>query len=59
MDYKSSMNKGISVLDYLTKVIITKCPHIAALEEDLKHVQQASRGISFHWSRYSHLVKSK
>lgn len=43
MDYKSSMNKRISVLDYLTKVIITKCPHIAALEEDLKHVQQASR----------------
>jgi len=59
MDYKSSVNKRISVLDYLTKVIITKCPHIAALEEDLKHVQQASRGISFHWSRYSHLVKSK
>ena len=48
MDYKSSVNKRISVLDYLTKVIITKCPHIAALQEDLKHVQQASRGISFH-----------
>ena len=59
MDYKSSVNKRISVLDYLTKVIITKCPHIAALEEDLKHVHQASRGISFHWSKYSHLVKSK
>lgn len=43
MDYKSSVNKETSVLDYLTRVIIKKCPHIAALEEDLKHVKDASR----------------
>ncbi|XP_078355978.1 formin-A-like [Oculina patagonica] len=43
MDYKSSVNKTTSVLDYLTRVIITKCPHIAALEDDLRHVEQASR----------------
>lgn len=45
MDYKSSVNKTTSVLDYLTRVIIKKYPHIAALEDDLRHVQQASRGI--------------
>lgn len=44
MDYKSSVNKATSVLDYLTRVIITKCPHIAALEDDLRHVEQASQG---------------
>lgn len=44
MDYKSSVNKATSVLDYLTRVIITKCPHIAALQDDLKHVEQASQG---------------
>ena len=45
MDYKSSVNKATSVLDYLTRVIITKCPHIAALQDDLKHVEQASQGL--------------
>lgn len=45
MDYKSSVNKTTSVLDYLTRVIIKKCPHIAALKDDLRHVQKASRGI--------------
>lgn len=43
MDYKSSVNKTTSVLDYLTRVIIKKCPHIAALEDDLRHVKDASR----------------
>ncbi|XP_020626514.1 disheveled-associated activator of morphogenesis 1-like [Orbicella faveolata] len=43
MDYKSSVNKATSVLDYLTRVIITKCPNIAALQDDLKHVGQASQ----------------
>ena len=47
MDYKSSVNKETSVLDYLTRVIIKKCPHIAALEEDLKHVKDASRGTQY------------
>ena len=44
MDYKSSVNKATSVLAYLTRVIITKFPHIAALEDDLKHVEKASQG---------------
>lgn len=44
MDYKSSVNKATSLLDYLTRIIITKCPHIAALEDDLRHVDQASQG---------------
>ena len=44
MDYKSSLNKATSMLDYLTRVIITKCPHIAALGDDLRHVEKASKG---------------
>ncbi|KAJ7382142.1 Delphilin [Desmophyllum pertusum] len=48
MDYKSSVNKTTTVLDYLTRVIITKCPHIAALQDDLRHVEQASRVHSSH-----------
>ncbi|RMX50560.1 hypothetical protein pdam_00008753 [Pocillopora damicornis] len=43
MDYKSSLNKATSMLDYLTRVIITKCPHIAALGDDLRHVEKASK----------------
>ena len=44
IDYKSTVNKKASVLDYLGKVIINKCPQIAALEEELKHVEQAAKG---------------
>ncbi|PFX29521.1 histone H3 [Stylophora pistillata] len=47
MDYKSSLKKATSVLDYLTRVIITKCPHIAALGDDLRYVEKASK-VPFH-----------